>query len=85
MRIECRKEILNIEPYIPGKHIDEVKREFGLTEIIKLASNENPLGASNKVQSTIAESLPIFINIQTETALNYARSWQLIFSAHRII
>ncbi|NMB39323.1 MAG: histidinol-phosphate transaminase [Firmicutes bacterium] len=58
MRIECRKEILNIEPYIPGKHIDEVKREFGLTEIIKLASNENPLGASNKVQSTIAESLP---------------------------
>lgn len=58
MSIECRKEILNIEPYVPGKHIDEVKREFGLNEIIKLASNENPLGASNKVKSAIAESLP---------------------------
>lgn len=36
----------SLTPYVPGKPIDEVRREFGLTDIIKLASNENPLGPS---------------------------------------
>jgi histidinol-phosphate aminotransferase len=36
--------ILKIIPYKPGKPIAEVTRELGLTEVIKLASNENPLG-----------------------------------------
>lgn len=35
-----------ISPYVIGKPVDEVAREFGLTDILKLASNENPLGAS---------------------------------------
>lgn len=35
-----------ISPYVTGKPVDEVAREFGLTDIIKLASNENPLGSS---------------------------------------
>jgi histidinol-phosphate aminotransferase len=38
--------IQSLQPYKAGKPIDEVKREYGLTEVIKLASNENPLGAS---------------------------------------
>ena len=38
--------IKKLENYTPGKPIDEVKRELGITEITKLASNENPLGAS---------------------------------------
>ncbi|TAL68141.1 MAG: histidinol-phosphate transaminase [Bacteroidetes bacterium] len=38
--------IKNLEPYRPGKPIDDVKREFGLEKIVKLASNENPLGVS---------------------------------------
>lgn len=42
----ARAEIFTIKPYIPGKPIDEVKRELGLDDIIKLASNENPLGPS---------------------------------------
>jgi histidinol-phosphate aminotransferase len=42
----CRKCILNLTPYVPGKPIEEVKREFGIDDIIKLASNENPLGPS---------------------------------------
>jgi len=42
-----RKQVENIKPYIPGKPIDELKREMGIEkEIIKLASNENPLGPS---------------------------------------
>jgi histidinol-phosphate aminotransferase len=35
-----------IAPYQPGKPISELERELGITEIVKLASNENPLGAS---------------------------------------
>ncbi|MBI2842344.1 MAG: histidinol-phosphate transaminase [Armatimonadetes bacterium] len=44
----CREGILKLRPYIPGKPIEEVQREYGLTDIIKLASNENPLGPSHK-------------------------------------
>ena len=39
----ARKEILKVKPYTPGKPIEEVKRELGLKEVIKLASNENVL------------------------------------------
>jgi len=38
--------LLGIEPYKPGRPIEEVERELGLMDTIKLASNENPLGAS---------------------------------------
>ncbi|MCJ7821813.1 MAG: aminotransferase class I/II-fold pyridoxal phosphate-dependent enzyme, partial [Armatimonadetes bacterium] len=42
-----------LRPYTPGKPIEEVQREFGLTDIIKLASNENPLGPSPKAVEAI--------------------------------
>jgi len=46
-RLDVAARILDLKPYHPGKPIEEVKRELGLTgEIIKLASNENPLGPS---------------------------------------
>src|SRR5688572_9879950 len=54
--------IRGIAPYQPGKPIAEVARELGLREesIIKLASNENPRGASPKavvaMQSALAEA-----------------------------
>jgi histidinol-phosphate aminotransferase len=41
-------EILNLIPYKPGKPISETQREYGLKEVIKLASNENALGPSPK-------------------------------------
>ncbi|WP_407276407.1 histidinol-phosphate transaminase [Halothiobacillus sp. DCM-1] len=50
-----------ISPYVTGKPIDAVAREFGLTDIIKLASNENPLGASPKAQAALRE--PSALNI----------------------
>jgi len=37
-----------VRPYVPGKPIGEVQREYGLEDVIKLASNENPLGVSPK-------------------------------------
>lgn len=55
--ITCRKEVELIKPYVPGKPIDDVKREFGLTDVIKLASNENPLGCSIEAKEAIIKSL----------------------------
>ena len=42
----ARPCILNRKEYVPGKPIEEVQREYGITDIIKMASNENPLGTS---------------------------------------
>jgi len=44
-------------PYTPGKPIEELERELGITDIVKLASNENPLGPGLKVQTVIQETL----------------------------
>ncbi len=44
-------------PYKAGKPIEELERELGLTQIIKLASNENPLGPSKKALAAIQDSL----------------------------
>jgi len=52
-----RKNILNITPYIGGKPIEEVKRQLGLKEVIKLASNENPLGPSPRAMEAIKKNL----------------------------
>lgn len=41
-----RPEVLRLSPYIPGKPVSEVQRELGLLDVVKLASNENPLGPS---------------------------------------
>jgi len=52
-----RKNITEIKPYIAGKPIEETKRQLGLKEVIKLASNENPLGPSPKAVQAIRKSL----------------------------
>ncbi len=49
--------ILGIAPYEPGKPIDEVERELGIHDAIKLASNENPLPPSERVQKAVAAAL----------------------------
>ncbi len=49
--------IAAIDPYPPGKPIEELERELGITNSIKLASNENPLGPSPKAVAAIREKL----------------------------
>lgn len=49
-----KEQLLTLKPYQPGKSINEVKRQYSLSEIVKLASNENPFGCSEKVLSEIA-------------------------------
>ncbi len=46
MKPLIRPNILRMQPYPAGKPIEEVQRELGLTEVVKIASNENPLGPS---------------------------------------
>jgi histidinol-phosphate aminotransferase len=53
----ARRTVLNIKPYVPGKPIQEVKRELGLEEVYKMASNENPLGPSPKGIEAIKQAL----------------------------
>ncbi|MEQ1722093.1 MAG: histidinol-phosphate transaminase [Pseudobdellovibrio sp.] len=50
-------EILNLIPYKPGKPIAETQREYGLSEVIKLASNENPLGPSPRAIAAVHKFL----------------------------
>lgn len=50
------KGVAGLQPYSGGKPIEELQRELGLNEIIKLASNENPLGPSQKVLDAIAST-----------------------------
>jgi histidinol-phosphate aminotransferase len=68
----ARRSILNIKPYEPGKPIEEVRRELGLKDVIKLASNENPLGPSPKALMAIKKHLP-FINRYPEGSCFYLR------------
>jgi len=57
MKELVRKNILEVTAYVAGKPIEETKRQLGLKEVIKLASNENPLGASPKAKDAIKKSL----------------------------
>ncbi len=67
-----KKSILNISPYIPGKPIEEVKREYGIKDIIKLASNENPLGPSKLAIKGIKKKLKE-LNLYPESSVYYLR------------
>jgi histidinol-phosphate aminotransferase len=49
--------ILSIAPYVPGKPVEEVEREFGIRNSIKLASNENPLGTSSTALQAIQQAM----------------------------
>jgi histidinol-phosphate aminotransferase len=47
----------NLKPYVAGKSIEEVQREYGIKEIVKLASNENALGPNPKVVEAAKKAL----------------------------
>jgi histidinol-phosphate aminotransferase len=61
--MRVKEQITNLKRYQAGKPIEEVKKELGLTEVIKLASNENPFGCSQLVKEAVlkvSEDLSIY-------------------------
>src|SRR5262249_37028326 len=56
MTLKIHPDIASLSPYVPGKPIEELQRELGLSHIIKLASNENPLGPSPRALAVLSES-----------------------------
>ena len=57
MKLKIPAYLSDIAPYVPGKPIDELEREYGIADSIKLASNENPLGPSPRAMEAIAREM----------------------------
>ncbi len=57
MDFHVRPELSRIAPYVPGKPVTEVEREYGVSHAVKLASNENPLGPSPAALKAVQEVL----------------------------
>ncbi len=55
--IKAPKHISSIQPYQPGKPIEELERELGITDSVKLASNENPVGPSPRAVKELQKNL----------------------------
>jgi histidinol-phosphate aminotransferase len=55
--VKPQRGLDTIKPYVPGKPIHEVQREYGFQDVIKLASNENPLGPSPKALAAAREAV----------------------------
>ena len=49
--------VRSLSPYVPGKPIEELQRELGLADIIKLASNENPFGPSPRALDAMRQAV----------------------------
>lgn len=49
--------VRELHPYVPGKPIAELEREYGVTDIIKLASNENPLGPGARARAAMSAAV----------------------------
>ncbi len=52
----ANRDVLTLQPYQAGKPIEELERELGITDVIKLASNENPRGPGPAVHAAIARA-----------------------------
>ncbi|WP_093335977.1 histidinol-phosphate transaminase [Salibacterium halotolerans] len=55
--MKVKTQVIGMEPYKPGKPMEEVKQELGLSDVHKLASNENPYGPSPAVAEAAAEAV----------------------------
>ena len=54
---KTRPELASLGDYVPGKSIEEVRAKYGLATVIKLASNENPLGPAPRAADAALRSI----------------------------
>ncbi|HET7629272.1 MAG TPA: histidinol-phosphate transaminase [Bacillales bacterium] len=55
--MQAKRQLQHLKPYKPGKNVEDVQEELGLTKIVKLASNENPFGCSEAVKRAIEKEM----------------------------
>src|SRR3569832_409842 len=55
--MQPKSNIVHLPVYQPGKPVEDVKRELGLDEVIKLASNENPFGCSERAKEAVIHEI----------------------------
>ena len=70
-----RKPVLTVEPYSAGKSIEEVKRELGLTDVIKIASNENNYAPFPRVLKAMEREL---LNLNRYTDITFKEIKELL-------
>ena len=83
-KVPLLDEIHRLQPYVPGKPIEELERELGIQGASKLASNENPLGPSPKVLTAITETFRHIHRYPTVPAFVCEKPWPLIWASRRI-
>ncbi|MGQ0534884.1 MAG: histidinol-phosphate transaminase [Methanobacteriota archaeon] len=57
MAPKVRRSVEKMKPYVPGRPLEDVEREFGFASVVKLASNESPIGPSEKALAAIETGL----------------------------
>jgi len=90
--VDIPEHIKNLKAYVPGKPIDELAREKNLERVVKLASNENPLGPSPKAIEALANALrashryvdPSSHNLVRAIAKKYDKKPEQIICGHGI-
>ena len=75
MMDKVNQRIAALQPYKPGKPIDELARELGINDIVKLASNENPLGLIQHVTDAISEASTQLPRYPMAVVTNSSRRW----------
>ncbi|BDG06367.1 histidinol-phosphate transaminase [Anaeromyxobacter oryzae] len=65
--------VASLTPYVPGKPIEEVEREYGVSDVAKLASNENALGPSPKAVAAARDALD-GVNLYPDGSAYYLRN-----------
>lgn len=84
-----RAALRNLAPYVPGTTIEEVQRKLGLERIIKLASNENPLGSSPKALHALRDldRLHLYLDdsypdLRERLGAPYGLHWRSVILGH---
>jgi histidinol-phosphate aminotransferase len=74
--------VQSLVPYQPGKPVSELQRELGLEQIVKLASNENPLGPGANAVSAIQSAIPELARYPDGNGFDLKKSLAKKYSVH---
>ena len=86
--MKVRKEVEELDPYVPGRSKEEIAQEFGVKkeDIIKLGSNENPWGPSPKVKEAIeGENVEVIYSTFDELSPQERQNARLFFASSSIM